>query len=88
MFVWSILRRPIGEKEVWRSDKPLRRHGWCTVPVIYAQPSHVGGSYRKRAVAMSAAVRGSGRYRRPLQEAAVAGGCYRRRTAAMAAAVA
>jgi hypothetical protein len=47
----------------------------------------IGGRHRKRASAMSAAVAGSGRYRRPLSEAAVAGGRYRRQAAAMAAAV-
>jgi hypothetical protein len=34
----------------------------------------IGGRFRKRAAAMSAAVTGSGRYRRPLSEAAVTGG--------------
>jgi hypothetical protein len=47
----------------------------------------IGGRYRKRAAAMSAAVTGSGRYRRPLSEATVTGGRCRRRAAAMAAAV-
>ena len=47
----------------------------------------IGGRYRKRAAVISAAVTGSGRYRRPLPEAAVTGGRYKRRAAAMAAAV-
>ena len=47
----------------------------------------VGGRYRKRAVAMSAAVTGSGRCRKPPPEVAVTGGRYRKRAAAMAAAV-
>jgi hypothetical protein len=47
----------------------------------------IGGRNRKRVAAMSAAVTGSGRYRKPLPEAAVTGGHYRKRAAAMAAAV-
>jgi hypothetical protein len=69
-------------------ERPLQEKGGGDDGGRYRERAAViGGRHRKRAAAMSAAVTGGGRYRKPLPEAAVTGGCYRKRAAAMAAAV-
>jgi hypothetical protein len=69
-------------------ERPLQEKGGGDDSGRYRERAAViGGRYRKRAVAMSAAVAGSGRHRRPSPEAAVTGGRHRKRATAMAAAV-
>jgi hypothetical protein len=60
-------------------DRPLQEKGGGYDGGRYGEWSAViGGRYIKRAAAMSAAVTGSGRYRKPLPEAVVTGGRYRK----------